>query len=255
MSVRSSLKLVLLAATLLALLMLSARPRADDSDVARSWAGASVFVPGNSNALRVDQLPPDRRLPVLLYMHGCGGMNQENDFPWARYISGLGFIVVAPDRFARADKEPSCWPARNPAVLPMRIEELNYALAQIKASPWADQANIFVMGFSEGADAVGESRIGGITAAIISSWTCQRVPDISLAAGIPVLSILWDDENSLLRLLPRIKGTCGDKFETRQGFENVALRGKGHNTYSEAVARDAVAKFLRDHLTHKTAAG
>ncbi|HEX9462005.1 MAG TPA: dienelactone hydrolase family protein [Alphaproteobacteria bacterium] len=254
MSVRSSLKLVLLAATLLALLMLSARPRADDSDVARSWTGAMAFLPGDPNSMGVDKLPPDRRRPVVLYMHGCGGMNQENDIPWARYVASQGFIVVAPDRFARANKEPSCWPARNPAVMPMRLEELAYALAQIKASPWADPANVFVMGFSEGADAVGESRIGGIRGAIISSWTCQRVPDISLPAGIPVLSILWDDEHSLMRWLPRIKGTCGDKFESRNGFQNVALRGKGHNTYGESAARDAVAKFLRDNLTHKAAA-
>jgi hypothetical protein len=252
--VRVSLRVVVLAVVLLALVMsLSAHAAADTSDVAKSWTAARVFVPGNDAVKRVDQLAPEPRRPVVLYLHGCGGMNDDNDMPWARYIAGLGFTVVAPDRFAREDKRQSCWPTQIPNILDMRREELDYALQQIKAAPWADPANIFIMGFSEGADTLGETRIAGVRGVVMSSWTCGRVPEIEVAPGVPVLSILWDEESSVLRLLPRIKSTCGDKFEGREGFENLALRGKGHNSYVAPEARDAVAKFLKGHLTSAAA--
>ena len=254
MSVRVSLRLVLLAVVLLALLMsLSTHARAQSSDVAQSWAGAKVFVPGDPAPKRVDDLAAEPRRPVVLYMHGCGGINDDNDVPWGHYVADLGFTVVAPDRFARAEKRQSCWPTQVPNILDMRREELDYALQRIKASAWADQSNLFVMGFSEGADTVGETKIDGVRGVVMSSWTCGRVPKIAIAPGVPLLSILWDEESSVLRLLPRIKSTCADKFEGRNGFENVALRGKGHNTYVAPEAREAVAKFLKDHLASKAA--
>jgi len=218
-----------------------------ESDVGRSWTGAIVFVPGDPAPKTTAEIPTGRRLPVVVYMHGCAGIDRRNDLPWAQYIAKLGFIVVLPDRFARAYREPSCHPHRNPVVHQMRREEIAYALAQVRASAWVDDLNVFAMGFSEGADAIAESRLPGLRGAILSSWTCGRVTGISLPAGVPVLSVRWD-QTSPWRWWDSAETGCADKFKGRDGFRDVLLHGKGHATYGEPAARDAVGRFLRDNL-------
>jgi len=225
---------------------------AQASDVAVSWDKALVYLPGHSEPITPAEIPAGQRQPTLLYMHGCGGLNQENDRPWAKYIASLGLIVVAPDRFARADKRSSCWPDRNPAVHEMRREELLYGLQQIAASSWADPANIFVMGFSEGADTVAQTPFTGVRAVILSSWTCQRVTELAVPSGIPVLSIMWD-QRSRWKFWDRGDMDCLERFAQRQGFETAALHGRGHATYGKTAARGAVAQFLREHLAHRSA--
>ncbi len=221
---------------------------AQTSDVASSWMAARVFLPGRPDPVVPAEIPVGQRLPTLLYMHGCSGADESNDLPWARYLSQLGYIVVIPDRFARADKASSCWPDRNRAAHEMRREELGFAIEQIKSSVWADPTNLFLMGFSEGADAIAESRIDGVQGAILSSWTCRRVNDLALPLGLPILSILWD-ERSRWRWWDRGESDCPAKFAGRDGFHNLELRGKGHATYGARAAREAVGKFLREHLT------
>ena len=230
--------------------LLPAHVLADESDVARSWNAAVVYTPGDPNPKRPEDLTGDRKQPVVLYMHGCGGINEENDLPWIRYVANLGFVVVAPDRFARANKAPSCWPDRVANILEMRQEELGYALVRLKASRWADTANIFVMAFSEGADTVAESRFDGVRGVILSSWTCGRVKQFAIPDGVPVLSVMWD-EAARWHFWP--KQTCADDFAGRAGFQNLALHGQGHATYAEVSARQAVAQFLRHHLANRSA--
>src|SRR5262249_16401724 len=157
--------------------------------------------------------------------------------------------VVLPDRFARANREPSCHPQHSEAVLQMRREELDYGMAQVKASAWADPLNIFAMGFSEGADTIAESRLSGLQGAILSSWTCRTVKALSLPTGLPVLSVRWD-QTSPWRWWSDGETHCADKFMRREGFRDVLLHGKGHATYEEPTARDAVTQFLRNNLAH-----
>jgi len=223
-------------------------------DVARSWSAAKIFVLDDPEPKIPVRVTVDRPLPVLIYMHGCGGLDQNNDLPWAAFIAKLGFIVVAPDRFARTDRRPSCWPSQIPEILDMRRDELAYALSQVKASPWADPANVFVLGFSEGGNAVAGATLTGFRGAIISSWTCSKVPDIALPANTPVLSLQWDNVPLHLGWLVNSNTACTGRFKDRAGFHEVALRGKGHATYKESAARDAVARFLRANLAHTSAA-
>ena len=86
----------------------------------------------------------------------------------------------------------------------------------------------------------------GVRGAVLASWTCRRFDHLSLPAEIPLLSILWDDAHSLLGV--HFGGSdCADKFEGRPGLERIVLRGKGHPTFDQPAAREAVADFLRDH--------
>jgi dienelactone hydrolase len=242
------------AALALAILSVPVAAQTPINDVARTWTAAKVFVRNEPGPKTPAQIAVDKPSPVLIYLHGCGGLNDDNDLPWAEFIAQHGFIVIAPDRFARADRRDSCWPSQIPGILDMRREELTYALQQVKASAWADPANIFVMGFSEGADAVAGATPAGVRASIISSWTCSRVPAIALPASMPVLSIQWDNVPLHLGVLVNSNQACTHKFQDRAGFQRVSLRGKGHASYKEDSAREAVAQFLRDNLVHTAAA-
>ena len=92
-----------------------------------------------------------------------------------------------------------------------------------------------------------ESQVVGGRGAILSSWTCKRVNQISLPDGLPILSILWD-QRSRWKLWNRGEADCPTKFAGREGFRNLELHGRGHATYQQSAARDAVARFLHLRL-------
>jgi hypothetical protein len=45
-----------------------------DYDVSKSWEGAQVFVPSNFLTKKVDDVKVDNPLPVVVLLHGCGGI-------------------------------------------------------------------------------------------------------------------------------------------------------------------------------------
>jgi hypothetical protein len=55
----------------------------------------------------------------------------------------------------------------------MRLEELEYALKQLRTSSWVDQRNLFLMGHSE----------GGITVACWGGGGGRLGPSVAAAAG------------------------------------------------------------------------
>ncbi len=133
----------------------------------------------------------------------------------------------------------------------MRQEEIQFAVEQLKKSPWADSKNIFLMGHSEGGVAAARTRLGGFRGIIISAWHCTSAnnPDfdgIFAPLDTPVLTLEWV-RDTWYAGTPR-DGSCANKFGERKKARQVMLNGSGHNTSWEREARDAVAQFLKENL-------
>ena len=111
----------------------------------------------------------------------------------------------------------------------------------LRAAPWADQRNLFLMGHSEGGAAVAAWQEGGFKAQIISGNKCQR--GLSAPPTIPVLVIAfvhdpWDGN---------YHRTCAIRFGGRESASELLLPGSGHDTSQSREAQRAVLDFLRAH--------
>lgn len=121
------------------------------ANVAMSWEKAEVFVPGSFFKTTPNKVTVNKPLPVVIYLHGCTGIESNHDARWGDFIKGLGYIAVLPDSMARTGRKPNCDPRTKrggafPQAHAMRMEELRYALEQVKKSAWADPDNVFLMG-------------------------------------------------------------------------------------------------------------
>lgn len=227
-----------------------------NAELARTWEESRVFLPNVSYAsIRPNNVPsPARPLTTVLYLHGCTGIT-GHDRDWAQTLATSDYAVVMPNSFAREYRPKNCDSTSNkagwfPQVHDMRQEEIAYALERLRELPWVDKHNIFLMGHSEGGLAVARWRGSEFRGHIISGWTCtdrssSRYNGIWAPAAIPVLAITF-------QLDPWYTGTwmdgsCETKFHGRKNARQITLQGRGHNTASQPIARDAVLGFLRKH--------
>jgi len=207
------------AAILLSLpiLLSAAAARADEDEVARTWAEAQVYVRYETEDLTygiiggpisagyiaklLDRFARTEPQPVIIHLHGCGRSDGLSDIQSeGRGMAELGFIVVAPDSFARPGRPESCDPRKAerfpgaPYALLQRYrqEELRYALAQVLAAPWADRNHIFVSGFDEGADAVLAFRDPAVLGRIAIGAPCRFEP--LLDPKLPTLLVIARDD-------------------------------------------------------------
>jgi hypothetical protein len=226
------------------------------ADVAMSWEKAEVFVPGSSFKTTPNKLTVNKPLPVVIYLHGCTGIDPAHDASWGAFIRGFGYIAVLPDSMARPGRKPNCDTRTKrggafPQAHAMRMEELRYALEQVKKSPWADTDNLFLMGHSEGGQAAARSRLRGFRGIIISGWTCTDsarpgFDGIFAPLETPILTLEWDHD--VWREGTPQQGSCANKFGERKKARQVLFHGTKHSTYDQREARDAVAQFLKENL-------
>lgn len=212
-----------------------------------------MYLPGNSFATSVDRITVDRPMPVVIYLHGCVGINRNHDGNWASLLAQQGYIVVLPDSMARSGRLTNCDPRLKirtnafPAVYEYRQQEISYALSQVMASPWADKKNIFLMGHSEGGIAAAQSPHPEFAGKIISAWTCNDRKDpafdgIFSPPDLPILAMAsLDDE---WRKGTAHEGRCAEKATGRTNFRQVDRHGSIHSTFDNPEARTAVKEFL-----------
>jgi dienelactone hydrolase len=232
---------------------------ADGTDaVVPTWEQARVFLPGSAAPLKPANVKAvDRPLPTVLYLHGCTGFNYSHDGTmggWAEVLTAVGYAVVMPTSFARQYRPQNCDQATYTGglameVMDMRLEELKYALKQLRTLAWVDQRNLFLMGHSEGAITAARWGGGEFNGHIISGWTCTA-PTFPSFDGVraplatPLLAISHESDPWFQG---PYAGSCASKFGGRKDARQVTLPGSGHDTASSAEARTALLQFLQDH--------
>jgi dienelactone hydrolase len=220
-----------------------------EADIASTWTQARVYLPRVPSYVKPADVSVARNLPTVVYLHGCTGLT-PGDARWARTLTSAGYAVVLPDSFARSYRLSNCDPKTHLggaflAAGGMRQEEIEHALTMLKAAPWADEGNLFLMGHSEGGGAVARWPEHGFKAHIISGNRCQQ--GLPAPASIPVLVISflhdpWDGN---------YHRTCAIRFVGRQSASELLLPGAGHDTSQSSEAQRAVLDFLRAHTVHE----
>jgi len=222
--------------------------------VEQSWNKALVYTPNDVVSKTTDS-KIEQKLPVVIYLHGCTGIFPQHDPEWAKYIAGLGFIVVMPDSMARPNRRSNCDPKAKggtnafPQAYDYRQQEIGYALEQLKKVNWADNKNIFLMGHSEGGIATAQSKYSGFNGIIISAWTCTntnwKFNGIFSPRETPALAIAYVDDP--WRKGKQNEGRCANQAG-RRDIVQIDLEGAEHATFQNKLAQAAVAEFLAKHL-------
>lgn len=232
-------------------------------DLWRTWTHATVVLPpfGAAAALvttmdsaemraRLRLLPANVKVPVVVYAHGCSGMG---GLPMLRALAESGFIVVAPDSFARHFRPLQCDAdnqagGRNLFVYDFRLEEIAFALDQLWLRPWTDWNRLMLVGASEGGVAAALYRGDEFNARVILQWTCGGAPHVAgLAPGKrePVLALLAADDPWYQRAGG---GDCGPWLAGRADSQSFLLAAVGnHELVTEPAAIRLVVEFLRRH--------
>ena len=162
-----------------------------DKGIEKSWDESRVYVPGSFFEKSISNLKLEKKYPVVIYLHGCNGITSFNDTRWGKFISEMGFVAILPDSLARPGRISNCDPSttstshRFPMALPYREQEIFYAINELKKMTWVDSENIFLMGHSEGANAVAITKAKGVRGVILSSGYCKLYSTI---ASIKILS-------------------------------------------------------------------
>ena len=225
-------------------------------DLELSWDKGLAFLPGAFLPTSPQKISVDLKHPVVIYLHGCAGIDYNHDTRWAKDISRHGFIVILPDSMARPDRISNCDPSRHratgafPKAYGYRQHEIAYALDRIREAPWADQNNLFLMGHSEGGIATAHSTHDVWNAQVISGWSCSHtlVPyfnGIHSAASTPVLAVAFVED--IWRKGKPTEGRCIDKAPDHKVIQ-IDLPGSEHNTYHATEARRQVIDFLKSHV-------
>lgn len=238
-----------------------AAQRAEAPDLPQTWNRATIVLPplGTGAALvttvdspamqeRLRRVPANAKLPVVLYVHGCTGMG---GLTLLQALAEAGFVVVAPDSFARRYRPLQCDAqnqagGRNLFVYDFRLEEVAYALDQLWLRPWADWDHLMLVGASEGGVAAALYRGDEFAARVILQWTCQGAPHVAgLAIGKhePVLALLASNDPWYQRVGG---GDCGALLVGRPDSRShqLAVPG-GHELVAEPAAVRLVVEFLR----------
>lgn len=230
--------------------------------VKATWEHAYVVLPqaedrrvtGTLSGERIREtlaaLPPGRKFPAVLYLHGCAGMGPGN-FDYMYLLAGQGYAVVAPDSFAREYRPLTCDPRTQRGipgapireVVVMRVREIRYALEQIQRLAWVDQKNVFLMGQSQGGGAAAVFSGRGFNGVIVSGTRCGfglRTPPET-----PLLTIYSESDPWGQGQDPR---GCEERA-ARAGrtIEFHLFEGSAHVLAGNERARDLIRAFLKRH--------
>jgi dienelactone hydrolase len=203
-------------------------------------------------------LAPGARLPTVIYLHGCSGIDELSEREGA-LLAASGYAVIMPDSFARERKPKSCdvgsrTGGLHRGVLGWRQDEAMNALDGARALPWVDAGNLFLMGFSEGAVTTATLGPTGVKARIVEGWTCHagwpEYAGLSAPEDEPVLALVGARDPWFR--LPVLQGECGAYMDRGNGSRSIVFEAPhpladDHYLSWHGEAGGAIIAFLNRH--------
>jgi dienelactone hydrolase len=240
----------------------------DRNGVAATWHAATVALPGaatgglpifgrwRDSAVQhaVRNIAADRRVPAIVFLHGCDGIGIEEESARIAYMEA-GFAVFFPDSFARIGRRSNCRAdtyatGAQPEAHAYRLDEIAYAREQLRTLPWIDQSRVYAIGFSEGGMALAGYAGHDFARIVITGWHCDgngRYRGLRTPKDVPVLAIVGGDDPWYLAKKDR---HCGQFFGDRANSRSLVLADNGHailnseNLENAGRAKRAILDFL-----------
>ncbi|MBT8350981.1 MAG: dienelactone hydrolase family protein, partial [Deltaproteobacteria bacterium] len=201
----------------------------------------------------LDNIPSGSAIPLIIYMHGCGGSGGIDDFRTFHFLANKGYAVLAPNSFAREYKPRSCDPETytggfHRGVLGFRLAEAQYAHEAVKKMPWVDKQNIFMMGFSEGGITTAKYRHGGLAGRIILGWTCNTTwseySGISGPRDVPIFAAVASNDPWFKD--PSLSGHYRDySLFAKRDIESIVIDADCHAIHTLTSVRYKILLFLQ----------
>ena len=95
-------------------------------------------------------------VPVVVALHGCGGLGRRpdrlpaRDTDWALRLTGAGFAVLFPDSFGSRGLGPQCTVSDRTIRPAMRARDALAARSWLAGQPFAQQERVYAIGWSNG---------------------------------------------------------------------------------------------------------
>lgn len=179
---------------------------------------------------------PIQQLPVAVFLHGCGGITESNKV-FINLLSKAGWVVFAPDSFARPGRSAQCY-AQTSQTYSHRIQEARYALTRLQEATWVDQKRLILIGHSEGGEAAGQWSYQGYNAMIISGANCSRSGRRAYApSNVPILSIVGEND-------PKEDSPCS-VIGRPAPSKSVTIPNAGHPVFLSAGGEKEILRFLQ----------
>lgn len=231
-----------------------------------TWTRGHVYLPAGMNPFGTGVLGGRRGLvsiekaleemarrgikaPVVVYLHGCGGFGNSGKVN-AGMLAEAGFVVVAPDSFARPGRIKTCDGKRHAGIGPkgsysktiaLRLDELDRALEGLKGLSWVDDGNLFLFGHSQGSNAAAYYDGNAFKARVMTGTRCSlgyRAP-----ADEPALAVFSSGD-------PWFRGRPVKCLEYvgRTKIEILQLDGSEHVVAKVPAARERITDFLKSQI-------
>jgi dienelactone hydrolase len=249
-------------------LEMSAEDWVDPAEMERTWQAALVRIPTGKEiiATRLAELDPTplpagKRLPTVVYLHGCTGI-WPGTYARIDFLAKSGFAVIAPVSLARIRYPKSCDPVQKAggfyrATLRMRQADAGHAIVKAKQLGWVDPDNVFLVGFSQGGitAATFESDTDtAVNARVVEGWTCRadwgEYHGVNAPDSEPVLTLVAEGDPWFQN--PWSRGDCEMFLDAENGslsivYTEAALREQ-HGLLGEAGVQATVVDFLRHNI-------
>ncbi len=242
------------------------------SEMELTWQASLVSIPTRDggvvrttvSALESGEVVPDQTYPVVIYLHGCSGFWSGSSFR-INWLAQNGFVVIAPNSFAREFYPQSCNPSTNESglfrpTLAIRQFDAGYSIKKAAEFTWADKNNIMLVGFSEGAAVATtytnlETPAGLLKARVAEAWVCQagwpEFQGINAPESEAVLTLVSDRDPWYTSRYHQ--GDCGEFMTTNNGslsyvVDYEPLRNR-HELWEQPEIQEIIRTFLLEQLS------
>jgi dienelactone hydrolase len=243
-----------------------------------AWWAAHVMLPGDADPQRLPEAAPrlarleaGGKLPVVLFAHGCRGLDSEAA-ETMRLVASHGFAAIAPDHFARPDAGAACraGPTRpiasprqarrdggyarvvpaewsrppEPLYVAQRLDEVSLALARLRSMRWVDQDEIYLVGHSLGRGTADLWPTRGLAAVAVLGQDCRGARASTLAElplAVPVLPVA---DRRLGLGAEAVRGLHCGEFASRPVFSSMVVGVGAAGAASQPETQRALLDFL-----------
>ena len=207
----------------------------------------------------------DNKKNIVIFAHGCSGTvsitHNRIDF-----LVDNGYVVIAPQSFARKKYARSCDPMIHRGgmyreILSMRHEDIRHVVRNVRRFDWVNTGQVVLMGHSEGgiiaATYVSNSKDDYVDMRIIEGWTCRSQGPYG---WFEYHGLKSKKETPVLALVSKLdpwfqkewsKGDCGKFLKNNKSksyvFDSDYIK-RSHQPLNFKEVQNITNKFMKNNL-------